>query len=233
MHSRKREKRVKITCTQTDLNKGLSVVGHALSSRSTLPILSCLHLFTEQGRLKVSATNLEVGITWELPATVEEEGAIALPARLLTEFVSSLPPGNVTLSVAQGELTAQIEGQRSRAHIKGMDPAEYPALATDLDLAPLCKFEAGPLKEAIAQTAFAAASDDSRPVLTSVLLQGHEDGITFAAADAFQLAVRTLLFPVDGESFGDLLIPAKALTELARILPTDGQVELIVPKNRS
>src|SRR5262245_43928766 len=119
---------MKVTCTQADLSKGLATAGHALSSRSTLPILTCLHLSAGENGLQLRATNLEMGICCDVPATIEEAGAVALPARLLADFVNSLPAGPVTLAVADDAFTAQVAGQRSQAHIRGMDPSEYPTL---------------------------------------------------------------------------------------------------------
>lgn len=227
---------MKFTCTHADLSKSLAIAGHALSSRATLPILSCLHLVAEPDRLVLNATNLEIGISCDLPATVEETGSLALPARLLTEFVNSLPDGEVIITVPEGETTALITGQRSRAHIRGMDPTEYPQVFRELEAAPLYCFEAAHLKEAISQVAFAAANDDSRPVLTALLLHGSEGHVTFAAADAFRLAVRNVPLIVASDNDqppNDILVPARTLIELARILPPDGQVTLSVARNGS
>lgn len=231
---------MKLTCAQADLRKGLATAGHALSGRATLPILSCLHLSAETERLALRATNLEIGISCDLPALVEEAGSIALPARLLTDFVNSLPEGDVTISLTEETFTALIVGSRSRAHIRGMDPGEYPALESLSESDALSRFEAAHLKDAITQVAFAAADDDSRPVLTAVLLRGRKDAVTLAAADAFRLAVREVAsIPTIADVNGaeeqlqeGLLIPAKTLTELARILPPDGEVTLSAPAGR-
>lgn len=229
---------MKLTCPQSDLSKGLATVGHALSSRSTLPILSCIRLETDQGRLKLCTTNLEMGITCWLDATIEEEGAIALPARLLIDFVASLPPGPVTFTVSAEAFTAQIKGLRSSANMRGSDPSEFPNLASDMEVTPAYRFEAAQVKEVIGQVAFAAASDDTRPVLTAILLRHSDEQVTFAAADSFQLAVCSLTHQAGeereaGQPLGDLLIPAKTLTELARILPAEGLVDVLVTPNGS
>ncbi len=197
---------MKITCKQQDLSRGLSIVSHAVSNRSTLPILANILMATEHGRLKLSATNLEIGINCWIDAQIQEEGAITVPAKLLTDFVSSLPPVPVDITIPE------------ESHTLG----EQPVL-----------LDAALLKEMIAEVAFAAADDDSRPVFTGVLVQVGEEKVTFAAADAFRLAVRVAPLPGDDHPRGDILVPARTLTELGRILPAEGPVQMIVTPNRS
>ncbi len=224
---------MKITCKQQDLSRGLSAVSHAVSSRSTLPILSNILLATDQGRLKLAATNLEIGINCWVDAQIHEEGTTTVPAKLLTDFVSSLPQAPVDISVAEDTNILNIESSGSIAHIKGMDASEFPLIPSAEGGEPPVLLDAVLLKEMIAEVAFAAADDDSRPVFTGVLVQVGEEKITFAAADAFRLAVRVAPLPGDGHPRGDILVPARTLTELARILPAEGPVEMIVTPNRS
>ena len=224
---------MKITCKLQDLSRGLTAVSHAVSNRSTLPILSNILLATDQGRLKLAATNLEIGINCWVDAQIQEEGSTTVPAKLLTELVSRLPQAPVDLSVSDGSNTLNVRGQGSNANIKGMDASEFPLIPSAEGGEPPVMLDAVLLKEMIAEVAFAAADDDTRPVLTGVLVQVHDEHITFAAADAFRLAVRTAPLPGDDHPRGDILIPARTLTELARILPAEGPVEMIVTPNRS
>ncbi len=224
---------MKITCKQQDLSRGLSAVSHAVSNRSTLPILSNILLATDQGRLKLSATNLEIGINCWVDAQIQEEGSTTVPAKLLTDLVSRLPQASVDLSVSEGSNTLSIKGQGSNANIKGMDASEFPLIPSAEGGEPPVLLDAVLLKEMIAEVAFAAADDDTRPVLTGVLVQVSDEKITFAAADAFRLAVRVAPLPGDDHPRGDILIPARTLSELARILPAEGPVEMIVTPNRS
>ena len=224
---------LKITCKQQDLSRGLSAVSHAVSNRSTLPILSNILLATDQGRLKLSATNLEIGINCWVDAQIQEEGSTTVPAKLLTDLVSRLPQAPVDLTVADGSNTLNVKGQGSNANIKGMDASEFPLIPSAEGGEPPVMLDAVLLKEMIAEVAFAAADDDTRPVLTGVLVQVSDEKITFAAADAFRLAVRVAPLPGDDHPRGDILIPARTLTELARILPAEGPVEMIVTPNRS
>jgi DNA polymerase III subunit beta len=224
---------LKITCKQQDLSRGLTAVSHAVSNRSTLPILSNILLATDQGRLKLSATNLEIGINCWVDAQIQEEGSTTVPAKLLTDLVIRLPQASVDLAVADDSHTLSVKGQGSNANIKGMDASEFPLIPSAEGGEPPVMLDAVLLKEMIAEVAFAAADDDTRPVLTGVLVQVSDEKITFAAADAFRLAVRVAPLPGDDHPRGDILVPARTLTELGRILPAEGPVEMIVTPNRS
>ncbi len=224
---------MKITCKQQDLSRGLSVVSHAVSSRSTLPILANILLSTDNGRLRLYATNLEIGINCWIDAEVHEEGTTTVPAKLITDLVNSLPQASVDIVVPEDSHTMSIKSMRSSANIKGMDPSEFPLSPNTEGSDPAVVVDAAQLKEMIAEVAFAAADDDSRPVLTGVLVQVSTGKMTFAAADAFRLAVRVSGLPDDSVLRNDILIPARTLTELSRILPSEGSVQMIVTPNRS
>jgi DNA polymerase-3 subunit beta len=229
---------VKLTCKQQDLAKGLSIVGHAVSTRATLPILLNVRIAAEGDGVRLSATNLEIGITYRVSATVQEEGVITVPARLLTEFVGTLPQGDVTLALQQGGHSLKVSGKGSQATIRGMDATEFPAIPTGEGGESPIELDAGELRKMISHVAFAAATDDARPVFTGVLARVRDDRLTFAAADSFRLAVRTtgLLASSRGRvatAAGDILIPARTLAELAKILPDEGTVRMIVTPNRN
>jgi len=227
------EQFVKITCKQQDLSRGLSVVSHAVSSRSTLPILANILLSTDNGRLRLYATNLEIGINCWIDADVHEEGTTTVPAKLITDLVNSLPQAPVDISVPEDSHTMNVKSLRSSANIKGMDPSEFPLSPNTEGSDPAIVIDAAQLKEMISEVAFAAADDDSRPVLTGVLVQVSTGKLTFAAADAFRLAVRASSLTDDAVLRNDILIPARTLTELSRILPSEGSVSMIVTPNRS
>jgi len=224
---------VKITCKQQDLSRGLSIVSHAVSSRSTLPILANILVSTDQGRLKLSATNLEIGINCLIDAEIVEDGSTTVPAKTFTDLINSLRPGQVELNVADESNDVNVKSTGSNANIKGMDPSEFPLIpSAEGDEEPII-LDAGMLKDMISQVVFAAADDDSRPVLTGVLVEVANEQVSFAAADAFRLALR--LAPLAGHtaSHNSILIPARTLSELARILPSDGAVQMVVTPNRS
>jgi DNA polymerase III subunit beta len=224
---------MKISCKQSDISRGLSVVSHAVATRSTLPVLANILMATDNNRLRLSATNLEIGITCWVPAQVAEEGSVTIPARLLTDFVSGLPQGTVDMTLSAGSYTLSVKSNRNAANIKGMDAGEFPTIpSADSDEPPVL-LDAATLKEMIGEVAFAAATDEARPVFTGVLAQVAEDKLTFAAADSYRLAVRSTDLAANGHSVGDILIPARTLTELARILPAEGTVQMVIRPNRS
>lgn len=224
---------MKITCKQQDLSRGLSIVSHAVSSRSTLPILANILLSTEQGRLKLSATNLEIGINCLIDADVQENGTTTVPAKTFTDLVNSLRQGQVELSVSEESNDINVKSPGSNANIKGMDPSEFPLIPSAEGGEEPIILDAGLLKEMIAQVVFAAADDDSRPVLTGVLVEVANERLSFSAADAFRLALRMAPLPGHMTTHDSILVPARTLSELARILPSDGAVQMIVTPNRS
>ncbi len=223
---------MKVICSQAVLNKGLATVSHVISSHAVLPILSNVLLTTDQGRLRLSATNLEVGINCWIDAQIQEEGTITVPAKLLTDLVGRLPQTPVELSVNQATHTLHVKSQGNSANIKGMDAIEFPLIPGAEGGDPPVSLDATLLKEMIEEVAFAAATDETRPVLTGVLAQVGDEQLTCAAADAFRLAVRTAPLPANGHLRGDILIPARTLIELARILSSEGVVEMIVTPGR-
>lgn len=224
---------MELTCKQTDLARGLSAVSHAVSARSSLPILANILLATDSGRLKIAATNLEIGVTYWVDAQITEEGTTTVPAKLLTDFVSTLTAESLTLSVGEGTNALHLKGLRSKAHFRGMDPTEFPLIPGAEGSEASLSLDAALLKEAIEQVAFAAADDETRPALTGVLVEVRQERITFAAADAFRLAVREVELDGGNIPCGDLLVPARTLKELGRILPADGTVELIATPSRN
>ena len=224
---------MKITCKQQDLSRGLSIVSHAVSNRSTLPILANILLATDNGRVKLSATNLEIGINCWVDAQIQEEGTTTVPAKLLTDYVNSLPQAAVDITVPDDSNKVNIKSEGSDTNIKGMDASEFPLIPSAEGGETPVIMDAATLKEMIAEVAIAAADDESRPIFTGVLVQVGGEKVTFAAADSFRLAVRTSPLPGDDATRGDIIVPARTMTELARILPSEGAVQMIVTPNRS
>jgi DNA polymerase-3 subunit beta len=215
---------MKLTCLPEKLNEGLAAVGRVVAARSTLPVLGNVLLATEGGQLKLAATNLELTIVCWVGAKVEEEGSITLPARLLQDYVGLLTAGE-QLQVALQGTRAHLSCGRFDANISGIDAEEFPAIPS-VGGGTSFKLTAPRLKEAIQQVVFAAAPDDSRPVLAGVLMQVAGGKLTMAAADGFRLAVRKLdLGDADVPDLS-MIVPAKALTEVARGLPADDEVEV-------
>jgi len=224
---------MKVSCLQENLAKGLSTVGRAVATRSTLPVLSNILLSTDESRLKLSATNLEVGINCWIGAQVEQEGATTIPARLLADFVNSLPEDRIDLELINRTQTLNLKCGRYEANIKGIDAQEFPIILVPdedhrIDLAPEL------LRDMVDQVAFAAATDESRPVLTGVLAELNQDSLTFAAADGYRLSVRSIELENGPENPSKVIIPARALQELRRVSgDTDEAIGMLVSPNRS
>jgi len=224
---------MRLSCLQENLNRGLSVVGRAVATRTTLPITNNVLLTVDQSRLKLAATNLEMAISCWIGAKVEEEGAVTVPARLLAEFISSLPSDRVDISLFPRTKTLGLKCARFEARISGVDAKDFPPIPKIED-GITTKVEVDALRQGISQVVFAAASEDSRPVLTGVDAEFDGDLLTLAAADGFRLAVYKLplLSPVSQKT--EVIIPARALAELNRLMADQEEaIEITVNPNKS
>jgi DNA polymerase-3 subunit beta len=227
---------MKISCLQENLARGLATVGRAVATRSTLPVLSNILLESDQGQLRLAATNLEIGISCWIGAHVEEEGRTTVPARLLTEFVNSLPPGQIEMELSERTQTLNLKCARFEANIKGIDASEFPNVPTaeSLDGQDSLHLDPDSFRRMIDQAVFAAATDESRPILTGVLAQFHQGGLTLAAADGFRLAVTSADVGVDLDETTSVIIPARALAELNRISSVqEDPIELLITPARN
>jgi DNA polymerase-3 subunit beta len=223
---------VKFSVMQENLARGLSVVSRAVSNRSTLPVLANVLLKTEDAGLKLTATNLEIGITYWVPGKIDTDGAITVPARLLADLVSSLPSSErVDLELQPNDML-HLRCGRFATHVKGIDADEFPALQTAGER-PTTRIAQGVLRQALEETIFAAASDEARPILTGVLCRFEGDTVTLAAADNYRIAVKTIatLDPVEETS---VVVPARAFAELVRVIGTsDDPVEVVLAQGRN
>lgn len=208
---------MKISCLQENLAKGLSVVGRAVASRSTLPQASHILLASDEGRLKLIGTNLEIAITCWTGAQVEEEGAVTVPARLLTDFVTSLPNERIDLSLAPRGRQLNLKCARIEASMAGMDAADFPPVPP-VDEGFLLKLDCGALRTGVEHVEFAAAADDTRPVLTGIHTLLDNSELTLAAADGFRLAVYKVVLDQEVPEKVEVIIPARAMRELMRLL---------------
>ena len=208
---------MRISCLQENLTRGLAVVGRAVATRATLPVTQNVLLSTDGGMLRLSATNLEISITTWIGAMVEVEGAVTVPARLLTEFVNSLGSDRIDIEIEPGTRVLQIKSGRSQANINGTDASEFPPIPTIED-AVVAQIQPSDLRIAISRVAFAAATEESRPVLTGVEMKLREGGFTMAAADGFRLAVHHGELAQSTPEEMSVIIPARTMTEIHRLL---------------
>jgi DNA polymerase-3 subunit beta len=223
---------MKVSCLQENLARALSTVARAVSPRSTLPVLANVLISTENGRLRLSATNLELGISCWIGAKVEVEGSTTAPARTLVDLVNTLPNETVIMDLTVRNQTLNVRCGPFNNDLKCIDAHDFPPLPPaemddGLDL------NVEDLRTMINQVTFAASTDDARPVLTGVQIEVEDNNLTMASADGFRLSVRTAqLASAVPEPF-TAIVPARALSELARVLgSSDDTVTMILPPNR-
>jgi len=223
---------MKVTVLQESLAHGLGLVSRAVSPRSTLPVLSNVLVATDEGRLRLSATNLELGITCWIGAKIEEDGSTTVPARTMADLVATLPPEQVSMSLNTTNQTLNVRCGASNTDIKCIDAQEFPPMPVP-ELEGAIQLNVADFKEMISQVVFAASVDEARPVLMGVLLNVDKDTITMAAADGFRLSVRKGTLSQAAAQPLTAIIPARALGELGRIA-SDGSeaVSMILPKGR-
>jgi DNA polymerase-3 subunit beta len=217
---------MRVSVLQENLYKGLSIVSRAIQSRPTLPILANVMLSTDDARLQLSATNLELGITAWIGAKVEQDGAITVPAKTLQELVSTLPPERVDIDLDVRTLTMHLGCGARSANIKGMDAAEFPRVP-EFDAAHAIAVKGTVFKEMIDQVVFAAAKEDNRPILTGILMRFEGDVLTLAAADGYRLSVRTTELEFNAGDREPLIVPSRTLQELSRIISDEDEEVLI------
>src|SRR5437868_11495773 len=208
---------MKLECAQEHLAEGLTVVGRVVPSKSTLPVLSNVLLSTRDGELQLTANNLELSVAHRVPAAIAREGEITLPSRLLSDYVALLDHGQkVELDLNSKTHKVHLACGRYEANVAGIDAEDFPPVPA-VSGGTSFSIPSGLLKQAISEVVFAAAPDDTRPVLAGVLVKLGNSSITLAAADGFRLAVRTVDLPEDGPDL-TMIVPAKTLTEVARLL---------------
>lgn len=224
---------MKLSVLQENLARGLSLVGRAVATRGTLSILGNILLASDQGRLKLAATNLEIGLQCWIGADIQDDGAITIPARLLVEFVNTLPPEKIDIELATRTHTLHLHCTSYEANIKGIDAQEFPLLPEAGEERPIT-MTAGSLKTMIQQVVFAAATDESRPILTGVLTEFQDGALTMAAADGFRLSLRQGKLIHGAQQPVSVIIPARALQELARIIEEgDDEIEISLTPQRN
>src|SRR5260221_362141 len=227
-----RRRSMKVTVLQENLARGLGIVSKAVSPRSTLPVLANVLIASDEGRLRLSATNLELGITCWIPARIEEEVSTTVPSRTFNDLVSTLPADQVLLKLDVKTQTLNVRGGISTNDIKCIDAQEFPpVLVTNLEGA--VQINVGDFREMIHQVVFAASTDEARPVLMGVLVQVDKDKLTMAAADGFRLSVRKAVLSTPALVPVSAIVPSQALKELARVA-TDAEepIYMVLPKGR-
>lgn len=211
-----------LSLLQENLLRALSQTTRIISSRAQLPVLQNVLLSTEEGQLRVTTTSLENTESAWVGAKIDKEGALCVPARLLTEFVTTLPPETVRLAADRGSLSVACGG--TQATIPGVPATEFPPVPSQkqTQAATLAKDD---FCSALSLVLFAAATDEGRPLLTGVKIRSEEEGLLLAATDGYRLAVkRVRLLPKNDV---DMVVPARALSEVVKVAIEEKEADKI------
>mgnify|MGYP000134254467 CR=1 FL=1 len=210
---------MELTVTQENFARALTAVGRVASTRTQLPILSNILLRTDGSRLLVAATNLEVATTQYIGAKINKPGAITVPARLISEFVSSLPKETIELKVVNQNI--HIKSGNFSSIINGVIADDFPELPTISEESSISySLSIEDFKQAVNQTIITASSDSTRPVLTGVYWHSHEGQLYLAATDGYRLSERRL---VETKSEVSAIIPVQTLQEVLRTIVDDSE----------
>ncbi len=220
---------MKLTITREQLQEGLVAVAASVPAKTTLPILSNILLEATKDGIRLSGTDLDIAVSTTVAASVDQEGAITLPARKLVEFVRELPSAAIRLT-ASGEQRVTIECGRSRFRLLGLPKEEFPAF-------PSVKFDggwrsaSGDLQKLIGHVAFAASTEESRPILNGVLWELRPERMRMVATNGHRLARMDVPTAGDSSAQADLIVPPRALEQIRRLFGADEQVEIARSEN--
>lgn len=220
---------MKLVCTQENLNKGLSLVGRMASNKATLPVLSNILLATESGRLKLSATDLEIGISTWIGAKIDQDGAITIPARLLVDYIISNADKKIILELK--DTTLSLSSEKYQTNIKGISASEFPSIPK-IKTIHTVSVNSTIFKEALSQIVFACSLDDNRPSLSGILFSLEDNILSLVATDSYRLAEKKIVLANSNKDSFKIIIPQKSILELVRILPEEDSVEIIIGENQ-
>ena len=224
---------MKLSCIQSNLRKGLATVSKAVATRSTIPETQNVLIATDNGRLRLTATNLEIAITTWIGAQIEEEGSVTIPARMLSDFINSLPDKKVDIETVANPIGLKIHCANFDAQMNGIDPENYPPIPNISD-GPKISFSSSDLKSSLSRVRFAVATDESRPALTGVKVDIKGNEFTLASADGFRLAIETGSCESSVEEDVSVIVPGRTMNEIFSLLGTDsGMLDMTVTEQKS
>src|SRR3989338_7509442 len=213
---------MKMVCTKKNLNSGLSITSRVIGSGNTLPILNNILFKTEEGRLRLSSTNLEMAINTWVGGKIEEEGEITVPARLINDYVNNI--GGEKITISSKNHTLYLEAETAQTHIKGLSPEEFP-LIPEIKEQIFTKVDAKELAEAIRQTTFSASYSETQPEISGILFVFENQTLTLAATDRYRLTEASVKLTESISTSRQIIVPARAVNELGRII-TSGVVDV-------
>jgi DNA polymerase-3 subunit beta len=220
---------MKVTCTRDELLRHLGVVSRAVSTRTTVQILSGILLSAGDGRLELAATDMELSLRSSFEAEIADEGAVVVPGRLLVELARLLPDDDVEIDHKPEEGAVVLTCGTATYKLHTYNPDDFPTLP-DVDKVQLIPVDREAVLETASRVARAASRDESRPVLTGILVRFEPGKLVMAATDSYRLSVKETAVEGDAPDL-EAIVPAKALTELGRIAQTGGELVLGVHEN--
>ncbi len=224
-----------VSCTQENLAKGLAIVGRSVGVRTTLPVLNNILVKTEKGGLKLSATDLEIGINTWIGAKVDSDGAITVPAKLLVDYITN--NNDKKIDISQKEMNIHLSSEHFKVNIKGIDASEFPLIPQvkkkiELVISPT------DLASAIGKTIIAAALDESRPVLAGIFFHAKNNTLKIVATDSYRLSEQKINLEKKLAEEISFIVPSRPMSEVLRILsnamekisiyPGENQVEFVI-----
>ncbi len=220
---------MKFTITREKLQEGLGAVAASIPTKTTLPVLSNILVEALKDGLRLSGTDLDIAVSTTIPASVDQEGAITLPARKLVDIVRELPSASIKIA-SSGEQRVSIDCGKSRFKLLGLPREEFPAF-------PSVKFDGGwkvgskDLLKLISHVAFAASTEESRPILNGVLWELKPDRMRMVATNGHRLARMDVPITGAGGTQADLIVPPKALEQIRRLFASDQEIEIARSEN--
>ncbi|MDD4937903.1 MAG: DNA polymerase III subunit beta [Candidatus Shapirobacteria bacterium] len=219
---------MKVSILQENFNSALNNVSRFISNKNQLPILNNLLLSTDNGRLKISATNLELSINYWIGAKIDKEGSTTVPPKEITEFISYLSSGKIDMSLTDNNLLS-VSSKKTESTFTTIPALDYPEFPL-IDSKTSFNIDFNILLESISQIAFSAAIDDIRPVLTAILCQFTNNNLMFVATDGFRLSLKNikLVNPIDLKTDKPItfLIPAKSLIEVTKLAKNNQKIKI-------
>ena len=214
---------MEFSCLQDNLSRGLANVSRAVAQRAPLPVTQNVLIETEDSKVKITATNLEIAISTWISAEIKEAGSLTIPARMLTDFINSLPSGEqVEVKLIKDKAGIEIKCKTYNGRISGTDAGEFPPIPESSD-SPTISVPSAALKRSLGRVAIVSANDDSRPVLMGVKVEIDKSGITLAAADGFRLAVDRVEISSTEDLDSSAIVPGKTMLELERLIDDSNQ----------
>lgn len=220
---------MKLTMARSELIDALSIVSKGVSARSTLPILSGVLVASEEGQVRMQSTDLEVSIRHSSPALTEKDGAIVLPGRLLTDIVRSLPEAAVTIEV-EGE-RAHVRCQQSSFSVKTLSPADFPSFP-EVKAEHSVELPAAVMASLVRKVSKAVSRDETRAILTGVLLVIEKSIVKMVATDSYRMALAEVFLDEATEATLEVVVPGRALEEAVKLATPFERVKLGVSDNQ-